>query len=148
MKRIRRKLHWISVFLMLSIILQSCSVYHSQTATIDQAIQSADRVKIISPTNDAYKFKRIEKINEEIYGISKRKSFTAKELNSQIIPKHSDQKNVGILLIDHNISSIHLKNKSASTIITIAIPIVMIGTIIGIGYAAADNVSIDMDWGN
>ncbi len=144
MKAIGRNLKKTTVVLIVLMSLQSCSVYYAQTASIDEAINSSDKVKIKSPDYDVYKFEKIMKVEQDIYGLAKKKSSTAKELNNQIIWNKSDSKNVSILLTDKNISSIHLKNKSGSTIATIAIPVVAIGVLVGIGYVAADNVSVGL----
>ncbi len=131
------------VFLML---LQSCTVYHSAPSTLEEAISSSDRIKIKSPESEVYKFSKISMVDENIYGYAKKKSSTAKALSSQIITKNSDQKSVGILLTEENISSFHLKNKSGSTLLTIAVPVVIVGALVGIGFAAADNMSVGLTW--
>jgi hypothetical protein len=145
MKAIRRNLKKIAVVLMILMSLQSCSVYYAKTATIDEALNSSDKVKIKSPDDAVYKFEKLTKVEEELYGLAKKKSQTAKQLNDQIIWKKSDSKNVSILLTDKNISSVHLKNKSGSTMATIAIPVVTLGILAIIGFTAADNISVGLD---
>ena len=128
------------------ILLQSCSVYHSSPSTIDEAIKSTDKVKIVSPEQNIYKFNRLVKIDSLIYGYAKNKSLAAKELSGQIILKDADGKYAKIQLYDRNIASVHLKNHTASTLVSIAVPIVIICIIAGIGYAAADSISLE--WSN
>mgnify|MGYP006998183276 CR=1 FL=1 len=129
--------------------LQSCNVYYANTATIDEAIHSSDKVKIKSPDHNIYKFEKITKVDQEIYVLAKKKSSTTNDLNNQVIWKNSDSKNLSILLTDKNISTIHLKNKSASTIVSIVIPVVALSAVIGIAALAADNSGIDIggEWG-
>ena len=91
------------------ILLQSCSVYHSSPSTIDEAIKSTDKVKIVSPEQNIYKFNRLVKIDSLIYGYAKNKSLAAKELSGQIILKDADGKYAKIQLYDRNIASVHLK---------------------------------------
>jgi len=132
--------------LSLLILLQSCNIYYTSPATVDEAVSSADKVKIVSPDQETYKFNRIVKIDSLLYGYTKNKSAAAKKLSGQIIFKEADSKTAKIQLYDHNINTIYLKNKTGSTIVSIAIPVVIVGVLVGIGYAAADNVSIDMQF--
>lgn len=148
MKLIRKNLKKSAVILTVLVLMQSCSIYHSKTVSIDDAINFDDKVKIKSPDADVYKFEKITKVDGKIYGLAKKKSSTAKELNDQIIWKNSDEKNASILLTDKNISSVHLKNKSASTIVSIVIPVAALGLVIGISALAVENsglVSIDLN---
>ena len=134
--------------LIVLVSMQSCSVYHSKTVSIDDAINSYDKVKIKSPDDDVYKFEKITKVDGEIYGLAKKTSSTAKELNDQIIWKNSDEKNVRILLTDKNISAVYVKNKPASTIVSIAIPVVTVGVVMGISALVVESsglVSIDLN---
>lgn len=134
--------------LIVLVSMQSCSVYHSKTVSIDDAINSYDKVKIKSPDDDVYKFEKITKVDGEIYGLAKKTSSTAKELNDQIIWKNSDEKNVRILLTDKNISAVYVKNKPASTIVSIAIPVATVGVVIGISALVVESsglVSIDLN---
>jgi len=132
-------------FLML---LQSCTVYHSAPSTLEEAVSSADKVKIKSPDFEVYKFSNISFLNGNIYGLAKKKSSTAKALSNQITVKTSDQNNVRILLTEQNVLSYHLKNRTGSTLVTIAVPVVIVGALVGIGYVAADNVSVDLNLGD
>ena len=84
--------------LIVLVSMQSCSVYHSKTVSIDDAINSYDKVKIKSPDDDVYKFEKITKVDGEIYGLAKKTSSTAKELNDQIIWKNSDEKKLYVML--------------------------------------------------
>lgn len=138
MRQIRSNLKWISVVLIFLISLQSCTVYHSSTASVEEAIRSENKVKIKSPDYETYNFVKLQKINDELYGYAKRESETSRLLSSRITPKYSDKKNVSILLSDELIQTIHLKNKSASTAISVAIPVVGLGAAIGIFYATYD----------
>ena len=138
MKTIRRHLKMISLLLSLTILAQSCVAYHSSTASLDEAIQSNDKIKL-EATEDTYEFLELQREDGNIYGITKRKSVTADLLSSQIVEDTKDQKNVKILLRNDQLNNIHLQNKSMSTLGTIAIPIVIVTAIV---VAAASSISI------
>ncbi|MGI9531934.1 hypothetical protein [Lutimonas sp.] len=87
-------------------------------------------------------------MDEELYGLTTKNSYTAKMLSEQVDLKKSDKKHVRLLLNQENIASFHLKNKTGSTIATIAIPVVIVGTVAGISAAAADNMVIGLDFGD
>jgi hypothetical protein len=140
-----KALSLIFTFLML---LQSCTVYHSAPSTLEEAVSSADKVKIKSPDFEVYKFSNISFLDGNIYGLAKKKSSTAKALSNQITVKTSDQNNVRILLTEQNVLSYHLKNRTGSTLATIAVPVVIVGALVGIGYVATDNVAVGLNLGD
>lgn len=130
MKTIRKHLRSVSLFLAITFFIQSCSVYHSNTASIDEAIQSNDKIKLTSETEDNYEFQELQRENGNIYGITKRNSVTADLLSAQIVEDTKDQKNVKILLRNDQLNNIHLQNKTMSTLGTIAVPLVVVGVIV------------------
>lgn len=138
MKTIRKHLKMISLLLSLTILAQSCVAYHSSTASIDEAIQSNDKIKL-EATEDTYEFQELQRENGNIYGITKRKSVTADLLSAQIVEDTKAQKNVKILLRNDQLNNIHLQNKTMSTLGTIAIPVVIVTAIV---VAAASSISI------
>jgi hypothetical protein len=138
MKTIRRHLKMISLLLSFTILVQSCVAYHSSTASIDEAIQSNDKIKLTSEIEDNYEFQELQRENGNIYGITKRKSVTADLLSAQIVEDTIDQKNVKILLRNDQLNNIHLQNKTMSTLGTIAIPVVIVGVIAIIAVNSMD----------
>jgi len=130
MKTIRKHLKVLSLLMSLTILLESCVAYHSSSSSIDEAIQSNDKVKLASETEDTYVFQQLQRENGNIYGITKRKSVTADLLSAQIVEDTKDQKNVKILLRNDQLNNIHLQNKTMSTLGTIGIPLVVIGVIV------------------
>lgn len=146
MKRFLIYIKIVSIALIVLILLPSCSVYYSETASMEEALSASHKVQIKTPQKDIYKFKKIIQEEDQVYGITKRNSFTAKDLNSQIIWKKSDEKEVSILLNDEQTSYIHLKNQSASTLVTVAVSAVSVGALIGIGYSAVDSSIGSISW--
>ena len=134
MKTLRLYLKKISIFFMFLITLQSCVVYHSKTATVDEAIQSDDKIKVITDSNDIYKLHKLKKEDGQIYGVVKKGSETAKRLSDQGLIKYSDSKYETILLTENTINEVHLKNKTLSTVLSVAIPVVGVVAIFAILY--------------
>ena len=138
MKTIRKHLKLVSMLLSITIFMQSCVTYHSSTANIDEAVQSNDKIKLVSSTNDTYIFQELQRENGNIYGITKRNSITAKALSAQILEDTKDKKNVKILLTNEQLNNIHLQNKTMSTLATIGIPLVVVGVIAIIAVNSMD----------
>jgi len=139
MKTIRIYLKKISVFLILLMTLQSCVVYHSKIATVDEAIQSDNKVKIITDSNDIYKLHKLKIEDGQVYGVLKKGSETAERLADQGLIKYSDSKYETILIKDSTIKEIYLKNKTLSTVLSIAIPVVGIVVLLVVLYNTASN---------
>jgi len=146
MKTIREYLKLVSLFLIYLITLQSCSVYHSKTASLDEAIRSDNKVKVITSSDEIYKLQKLQKENDQIYGVIKKGSSTAERLYDQGIIKDNKSKYVNLLLPKNTIKEIHLKNKSLSTVLTIAIPVVGLAALLGIAYSTVDSgISINLN---
>jgi len=138
MKTMRLYLKKISIFLMFLITFQSCSVYHSKTATIDEAVQSNNKVKVITVSNDILKLHKLKLEDGQIYGVLKKGSETAERLADQGSVKYSDSKYERIKLNENKIKEIHLKNKTLSTVLAIAIPAVGVAVLFVILYNTVD----------
>ena len=145
MKAIRVYLKLISLFFMCLITLQSCSVYHSKTASVDEAIRSDNKVKVLTSSDEIYKLQKLQKKNDQIYGVIKKGSSTAARLYDQGIITDNKSKYVTLLLPKDTIKEVYLKNKSLSTVLTIAIPVVGLAVFLGIAYSTVDSgISIDL----
>ncbi|MGB7786481.1 MAG: hypothetical protein WBL27_10300 [Salinimicrobium sp.] len=102
--------------------LNSCSVYHNDVASVDQAIDSGDRVRVVTLDNVYYEFQRLEREGGQLYGIAGKKSDTAKMLaDHKQIPQ---DKSVKIALADEEIQAIYLKNRSMSRLVNYGVPVV------------------------
>jgi len=146
MKTIRSCLKPISILLMFLITLQSCTVYRSNTVTIDEAVQSENKVKIKTSSKDTYEFEKLKKENDQIYGIVKSGSLSAKKLADKGYLKEVAGKYVTILIENDLIDEIYLKNIPLSKTLTIAIPIVGSLALLGlIAVLSASNMSISND---
>jgi len=124
MKIIRSFLKSISILFMFLITLQSCVVYHTETASVDEALRSNNKVKVVTTSNDIYKFEKLHKENNEIYGVTKKNSSVAKKLYSKPIPKENKIQYVNVLLTEETIKEFYLKNQNLSIALTIIISVV------------------------
>ncbi|WP_372794674.1 hypothetical protein [Lutibacter sp.] len=131
MKAIRKHLKIVTLFFSFTFLLQSCKVYHTKTVTVDEAILSSKRVKVNTYRNDTYKFEELRKDDGKLYGITKKKSGTAKDLSFQGYEEDDNSKYVKILLPDTIVKEVYLQNKTMSTVVSIAVPLLII-----IGLAA------------
>lgn len=106
----------ISILLVFLILLQSCNVYHIPT-TVEGAVTADSKAKVITTNHQKYKFKRLEKENNRLIGITKPGSSTARKLAG--MPAEIDGKYLKIDLSNVKIEEIKLRNSSTSTILTV-----------------------------
>lgn len=142
MRKALLHLKFIALILVSIMTLPSCSIYYSNTATMDEAIQSDNKVKIITTTNDTYKFKKLQTEDDQIYGVIKKGSNKAEGLLDQGLLEDYDGKYGKILLSKDTIQDIHLKNKKASTAVNVAVPVVFVGVLVGVGVSAYNGISV------
>jgi hypothetical protein len=71
---IRKHLKLIAPFLIVTFLLQSCSVHTNKTTTVDEAVKIgfAYKTKVKTQNNRRYVFAKIEKENQQIFGLRKR----------------------------------------------------------------------------
>ena len=98
MRKALLHLKFIALVLVSIMTLPSCSIYYSNTATMDEAIQSDNKVKIITTTNDTYKFKKLQTEDDQIYGVIKKGSNKAEDLLDQGLLEDYDGKYGKMLL--------------------------------------------------
>jgi len=120
----------VSYLLTFLMFLQSCTVYHSTPSSVEKAIASQNKVKVDVKTGEPYKFNRIKSDEDGVYGIVKIKSSTYKKLKERVIVPNEGAKYGHVKLSDLELQNIRLKNRTASTIITIAIPVVILGALV------------------
>ena len=143
MKKVRLHLKFIALVLVFIMTLPSCNIYYSKTATMDEAIQSDNRVKIITSTNDIYKFKKLQKEDDQIYGVIKKGSNKAEDLMDQGLLEDYNDKYEKLLLSKVTIQKIHIKNKKASTAVNVVVPVVIVGALVVIGVNSYNNISVN-----
>lgn len=99
----------ISIFLVLLLLLQSCSVYNRPT-TVETAVVADQKAKVITTDNQKYKFKRLEKKNNRLIGITTVGSSTAKKIAG--MPAVIEGKKLKVDLSKVDIEEIRLRNES------------------------------------
>jgi len=141
MKKISLHLKFIALVLIFIMTLSSCSVYYNETSSVDEALLSDDKVQIITATDDIYKFEKLQREDDQIYGVTRKKSRASKKFSDKIVSVDSDSKFVKISLEEITINEIHLKNTRGSTAMTVVVPVVIVGALVVIGVNAFNNIS-------
>ena len=119
------------------VFLQSCSVYHNSTCSVDEAIRNNSKVKISVANDEPYILKRLERHDGAVYGIANTNSSTYKRLREQVKDHNYEGKYAMILMQEQDLKNIHEKNTGASAALSIGIPVVAFGITTAI---AATNV--------
>lgn len=121
----------VCVFLIFVLLLQSCAAYHKTPVSIQDAVTSNNKVLVITNNDTKLKLKKIELIDGKYYGIS----------------EDEDRKIIKTPLNESDIKTIRVLDKSTSTWGTIGIVAGSLLVIIGIiGYAAMENMDLDINW--
>ena len=127
MKTIHNNLILVSILLFIGLLFQNCVVDHSKTTTLDKAVQSGQKVKIITKNGTDYKFKSVQKKGGQIVGFARKSYSKFKNLPTfQDTIKYKNRL-VAVLISEDSIKEIHLINKNLSTLLSITIPVTIIG---------------------
>lgn len=124
MKTLKNKVAIIAYYFAIAIFFQGCVVYHNTPVTLEQATKEVTRAKVKATTDETYRFKHIGFEDGKFYGLKKSKG-----------------EYVRIPLDSNEISKIVLQNKTWSTILTVAIPVLVL-TLIIVSAAAVATVSL------
>jgi hypothetical protein len=125
MKTIKKQYKLIALVLSMLILFQGCTVYRSVSISLEQAVQNESKVRVKTNSNKKLKFKRIGNENGTYYGVKK---------SNGVIVKTP---------LDHNIiNSINEKDKTLSTILSIGIPVIIVGGLIAVAGAGFGSVGI------
>ena len=124
MKTIKEQFKSVALSLSMLILLQGCTVYKSASVTLDEASKSETKVKVVTKSNEKLKFKRIGVENGKYYGVRK-----------------VDGKMMKLILNTDTIKSIKEKDKTLSTVLSIGIPVVIVGGLIAIAAASCCSFS-------
>ena len=121
MKTLKQNFKLISYLLSFLILLQGCTVYHKQNNSLEQAVVTKDKVKLVTKENEKQKYVYVTQINEEYYGIKK-----------------VDGKPTKFLLQEENIDILRTEDKVGSTVFSLLLGIAIIPAIFLIGSLSAD----------
>lgn len=133
----------LAIFMGVLMGLESCSIYHKSTASLDEAVDSQARTKLVMENNSVYKFRSIQEEDGEYYGLARKNSATAKELGNaerEIKADHND-KLKSFLINSESVKEVHLKNESLSTLVSIVVPlfIALVSIVIVSDFDFGDN---------
>lgn len=109
MKIIKKQIKTIALILSMLILFQGCTVYKSANVSLDQASKADIKTKVSTKDGEKLKFERIGVEDEKYYGVRKVKGELIK------VPLNEDY-----------IEYVKLKDKTTSTILTIALPVAII----------------------
>lgn len=121
--------------LSIGMLFQACTVYHSQTVSMEEAFQQHTKVKMYSEKGRKYKFKWLEKEGELYVGYTKPNSNTAEKLLKVQTSQHQYNKFPGFYISSDSIARVQTKNKDLSTLATIGTTV--LGTILVLYIIAA-----------
>jgi hypothetical protein len=129
MKRKNLKNKTVSFLLVITLILQSCSVYKKTSVTIDEAVTADRKILVVKTDNTKLKFKRIEQTDGIYYGLLKTRA------GIERIP-----------LTESDLKTIRVLDKTATTVGNVAIVVGSLGVVLLV-IAAAALASLGDDWG-
>jgi hypothetical protein len=106
-----------SYLLTFLILCQSCTIYRSTNISLDEAIETENKVRVKTTSETKYAFKRIERGEDIIYGIAGKNSKAGKELAQYILSENFSDSKVKIRLDEIPIHEINPKNKTLSVLV-------------------------------
>jgi hypothetical protein len=125
--KVNKGLRNIALFLTALMFFQSCVVYHKTPTTLEKASQEHIKTKITNAEGETFQYKYITYEDGVFYGVSKK--------SGELVKTSLDETYINKLLI---------KNKSASTWVTVAVigvPIIAFGIAI---IVALDDFSVGL----
>lgn len=130
MKSSTKHFRLLSSILCLIFLIQSCSIYHTESISLQQAEELNKDVRITTKSGDKLKFKSIEEEGGDYFGLTRLKSKTSKELQKMGLIGRETGKLYAFGLETLNIQKIQEKNKTVSTLGTVGLVITGIFVII------------------
>jgi hypothetical protein len=102
------------ILIVLLILTQSCQSYGTKTYTPEEAATKDKKVKVYFKKGYDYKFKKIFIKDEEVYGVTKRKSKSGKAFKKEIVNDDYKSKYVTIHLKKERIKRVNAISPAAS----------------------------------
>ena len=136
MKSQHTNLKTIATLLSLVVILQGCRIYHPENVPIQKAANTNKAVKLILNDNEPYYFEYIKKKGELYTATAQSNSATAEYLEMQgfnIVER--DRTSTTFELPITKVKSVHEKNQSSSTLLTVLIGLGLVGGLVYLGYS-------------
>ena len=115
MKTLKAHLKVVAFFFSAAILFQGCTVYKSSGVSFDEAVKAETKVRVEKKNGEKVKYFRVVVLDDgNYYGV-------------EVLNGLSNN----IIIEEDSIEKIQIKDKQASTIWTIALPVVIIGLVIG-----------------
>lgn len=119
MKTVKKQIKFISILFAFLLLVQSCSVYRSESVSLEDAFKSEERVKLQNSNDEILVFTKVVKSGEDYFGIKKSKDEILK-----------------VPLNELEVKKINLYRPTLSAL-TIVLPLIL--TLVGIGTVQAYN---------
>jgi len=100
MKTLKICLKPISYLLTFLILLQGCTVYKKQNISLEQAVETKNKVKILTKENEKQKYDYVTTNNGEYYG--------TKKVNKELIKTPIQKENIKVIKTKNIASSIYV----------------------------------------
>lgn len=117
----RFQLSFVIAFLFI-FLSTGCNVYHTAPGTLGEALESEDRVRVVTTDNKSFELKSLYREGDALVGVTGKKSDTAKKLNGR--QQEIDGKNLRIWFQKDEILAVYLKNKKMSRLVNFGVPVV------------------------
>ncbi|GGD47620.1 hypothetical protein [Muriicola marianensis] len=130
MKKIKKRLKVIALFLSGLILLQSCVVYHKTPTTLQRASQEQLKTKITNTNGERFKYQYVSYEDGVYYGVN--------EESGKFIKTPLDEE---------YITEVLTKNKKASTWLTVGLisaPVLFL--IVGLIIIESEGVGVESPW--
>lgn len=137
MKTLRKHLKLISPLLSLLFILYSCNAY-VKPVNYETAINSGKKVKVRMVDKTSYKFSEIYEQDNQLIGVAKLKSRTAKKLNNEVFSENETYKY--FLLNEDEILKLNQISPLISVLETVLLVFVSIMGAGGVAFATGGGV--------
>ncbi|GAB2766016.1 hypothetical protein [Salinimicrobium soli] len=111
---------FLTLALSLFVLLQSCSIYRSKSLSVEEAVAFNRKVKIKTNSNQTFTFKRLEKDEGRLVGVTPRNSKAARKLG-EIIETNDSNKFVKVKLDQDSIEQIKAKNYLGSFFVVLGV---------------------------
>jgi len=123
MKTLKKQFRPITLLLAFVMLFQGCTVYKSASVTFDEAVRAETKVKLKTKNSETLKFNKLELEDGQYFGV--------KEINKDDAFNISKMEIVKTQIDENNIEVIKIKDKTMSTILPFAIPVVLFGILLG-----------------
>ncbi len=125
-KRTNNNRYFAFLFVLL-LLFQSCTIYRKSPVSLKEAAKEQKKARVQYNNYEIYRFQRIVEKNSHFYGVKKEKGELVKS------PIEANR-----------LDNVRLHNESLSTILSIFVPVAIIG---GIILIAANSITVDPGWG-